>query len=302
MLERTAPGRRTRHSAVGRSIILLAALVLAGLSLFAGDLANATTESYAGTVSVPPTEPAAPSDSAQVADIHRLRTENAELQQRLEDCAAEAREIEPAFAENSALDAELTASNQQQSGAREHKGELHASELMPRERKDRLRGLETHIKELEAAISQRDAEIEALRGRLDARNSAEARLNERLEALRARLPAPEGGSLTSADARKQAQADAARLAELFRQGQGVDNPQLWRQVREAENALHRSQSLLARTNNARTVYRVRPGDTLQQVSLMFYGDPDQWARLFDANRHVVDDPNRLLPWVTLIVP
>jgi nucleoid-associated protein YgaU len=162
--------------------------------------------------------------------------------------------------------------------------------------------LETRIQDLETTVAERDAKIDALQARLDARGSAEARLNERLEALRSRLPAPEGGSLTAAEARKQAQTDAERLAALIRQGRGLNNPQLWRQVREAENALHHSQFLLARSDNARTVYRVRPGDTLPQVSLMFYGDEDHWARLFDANRHLVDDPNRLLPGLTLVVP
>jgi nucleoid-associated protein YgaU len=35
---------------------------------------------------------------------------------------------------------------------------------------------------------------------------------------------------------------------------------------------------------------------------MFYGDAEQWSPVYDANRHVIDDPNRLLPGISLVVP
>jgi nucleoid-associated protein YgaU len=281
------------------------ASIVIGLSIFgqvtAGDAADTASAAAPRLQSVP--AQAISSDSTRAAEIDRLRAENAELRQRLQQQSAISAELEQAQAENAELKTELSARDlQRQSTAREHTAQLNAAELRLREHKDRLLGLQRRIQELETTVAERDAEIDALQARLDARGSAEARLNERLEALRARLPAPEGGSLTAAEARKQAQTDAERLAELIRQGRGLNNPQLWRQVREAENALHHSQFLLARSDNARTVYRVRPGDTLPQVSLMFYGDEDHWARLFDANRHLVDDPNRLLPGLTLVVP
>jgi nucleoid-associated protein YgaU len=47
---------------------------------------------------------------------------------------------------------------------------------------------------------------------------------------------------------------------------------------------------------------VRPGDSLRQVSLLFYGNTERWTDVFDANRHVIEDPNRLLPGLTLVVP
>jgi nucleoid-associated protein YgaU len=151
------------------------------------------------------------------------------------------------------------------------------------------------------AATLRD-ELARLRASLNGRGTSEAELKQHLDLLRARLPAPEGGSLTAADARKAAETDAQTLKHLIQDGRGVDNPQLWQRLREAENALHRSQYLLARADNARTVYRVRPGDTLAQISWLFYGDGDQWTRIFDANRHVIDTPGALPPGLTVVIP
>jgi nucleoid-associated protein YgaU len=156
-----------------------------------------------------------------------------------------------------------------------------------------------------AELAAMRAENQRLKARiraLEARDIEQAALNRRLEALRARLPTPEGGSITVEAARAQAAADAAALAEWVEKARGIDNPTLWREVRRAENALHHSQYLLARADGARTVYRTRPGDSLAQISLMFHGSAEHWTELFDANRHVLPDPNRLPPGITLVVP
>jgi nucleoid-associated protein YgaU len=163
---------------------------------------------------------------------------------------------------------------------------------------DRLAGCEARVQALEAALAEREtrmAELERQVGEMDP-------LRQRLDSLRARLPAREGGSVTADEAKGQAEADAENLRELLQKARGIDNPRLWGELRAAENALHRSQFLLARAEGARTVYRVRPGDDLQRIGLMFYGDPERWTQLYDANRHVIDDPNAALPGITLVVP
>ncbi len=170
---------------------------------------------------------------------------------------------------------------------------------------ERISVLEAELAQAQEALAlaqARRAELEAQIAVLQEAAAARDALNERLERLRARLPAPEGGSLTVDQARRRAGEDAAELVALVEGARGIDNPHLWAEVRSAENALHRSQFLLARADNARTVYRVRPGDSLRQVSQLFYGNIERWTALFEANRHVLDDPNRLLPGLTLVVP
>jgi nucleoid-associated protein YgaU len=182
--------------------------------------------------------------------------------------------------------------------ARAHTAQLKAAELRVREHKDRLLDCEARVQALEEELAERDARLETLEQRAREMD----RLNQRLDALMARLPAPEGGTLTAEEARRRAADDASDLRELLSRGSGMDNPRLWSEIRTAENRLHRSQYLLARAEKARTVYRLRPGDSLQQVSRLFYGDGERWDELLAANRHVIQDPDRLIPGATLVVP
>lgn len=41
-------------------------------------------------------------------------------------------------------------------------------------------------------------------------------------------------------------------------------------------------------------YCIRDGDTLPELARRFYGDPEKWREIFEANRAVITDPN-LLP-------
>jgi nucleoid-associated protein YgaU len=165
-----------------------------------------------------------------------------------------------------------------------------------------LRNLREENAALRHRVTALEQEVASLLARLEERNESEAQLTRHIDSLRARLPAPEGGSITAEEARASAEEGAAELAALLRDGQGVNNPQLWRRIRETENGLHRTQFLVARAESARTVYRVRPGDTLALISRMFYGDEERWSAIYDTNRHVVDDPERLLPGITLVIP
>jgi nucleoid-associated protein YgaU len=49
-------------------------------------------------------------------------------------------------------------------------------------------------------------------------------------------------------------------------------------------------------------YTVKPGDTLSKISREFYGDANQYSRIFDANRNVLRDPNRISPGQELVIP
>jgi nucleoid-associated protein YgaU len=254
------------------------------MALAAGAGAQAPVGAGSGTAAPPAAAPerVAPAPGPTSAAVAELRSENERLRERV-----------------ATLEAALSQHEERcQTRAREHTAQLSTAELRTREHKERLLGAEARIRELQAELAARDARLEALA------DSAirQDRLSQRLEELRARLPAPEGGSLTADEARSQAERDAAALVALVEGARGIDNPRLWLEVRDAENALHRSQFLLARADNARTVYRVRPGDSLAGVSMIFYGTAERWTELFDANRHVVQNPQALLPGITLVVP
>jgi nucleoid-associated protein YgaU len=49
-------------------------------------------------------------------------------------------------------------------------------------------------------------------------------------------------------------------------------------------------------------YTVRTGDTLSKISREHYGDANQFMKIFNANRSVLNDPNAIQAGQELIIP
>jgi nucleoid-associated protein YgaU len=49
-------------------------------------------------------------------------------------------------------------------------------------------------------------------------------------------------------------------------------------------------------------YTVVAGDNLSKIAKRFYGDANQWKRIFEANRDIIKDPDRIQPGQTLKIP
>jgi nucleoid-associated protein YgaU len=49
-------------------------------------------------------------------------------------------------------------------------------------------------------------------------------------------------------------------------------------------------------------YTTKPGDTLYKISREFYGDSNQYAKIFNANRSVLRDLNTINPGQELVIP
>jgi nucleoid-associated protein YgaU len=55
------------------------------------------------------------------------------------------------------------------------------------------------------------------------------------------------------------------------------------------------------TQNQRR-YVVKRGDTLSKISQDFYGDANQYMKIFNANRSLLRDPNAISPGQELVIP
>ena len=44
------------------------------------------------------------------------------------------------------------------------------------------------------------------------------------------------------------------------------------------------------------------GDTLSKIARQFYNDGNQWQRIFDANRDILSNPDRISPGQHLRIP
>jgi nucleoid-associated protein YgaU len=49
-------------------------------------------------------------------------------------------------------------------------------------------------------------------------------------------------------------------------------------------------------------YTVVSGDTLSKIAQKYYGDPALYTKIFEANRDVLRDPNKIMPGQKLRIP
>jgi nucleoid-associated protein YgaU len=49
-------------------------------------------------------------------------------------------------------------------------------------------------------------------------------------------------------------------------------------------------------------YTVEPGDNLRSIAERFYGDTDQWQRVYEANKDRLNNPDPLSPGQFLVIP
>lgn len=57
----------------------------------------------------------------------------------------------------------------------------------------------------------------------------------------------------------------------------------------------------AQTQASRS-YTVTSGDSLSEISRQFYGDPNEYMRIFYANRNILKDPDMIQPGQVLVIP
>jgi nucleoid-associated protein YgaU len=53
---------------------------------------------------------------------------------------------------------------------------------------------------------------------------------------------------------------------------------------------------------AQRSYTVQSGDSLSKISKQFYGNANEYMKIFEANRDVISDPNKISPGQTLKIP
>jgi nucleoid-associated protein YgaU len=49
-------------------------------------------------------------------------------------------------------------------------------------------------------------------------------------------------------------------------------------------------------------YVIRSGDNLSAIAKQFYGDPNKYPKIFEANREVIKDPNLIFPGQKIRIP
>jgi len=72
-------------------------------------------------------------------------------------------------------------------------------------------------------------------------------------------------------------------------------------VKEAARATMTAGASVSGSQSQRR-YTVKPGDTLSKISREFYGDANQFRKIFNANRNILVDPDTIKPGLELVIP
>lgn len=147
-------------------------------------------------------------------------------------------------------------------------------------------------------------DLDRLRKSLSASEANASELSSRFTSHKSRIPPAFGGnaSLEAIKATASGYADSLRRAHT---GLSNDrnNSALKNLVVQAQSDLQASQLLLAGAlEGALGVYRLQPRDTLSRVADRQYGNAANWRKIYDANSHILDDPNQVLPGMTIVLP
>ena len=108
--------------------------------------------------------------------------------------------------------------------------------------------------------------------------------------------------------------------KLFLQGaapsQDVKN-NVWNQIKAVDSSLSditcnlnvdpslappMAQAAAAPASPSSRTYRVQPGDTLSKIAKQFYGNANDYNRIFNANRDKLDNPDKIQAGQELVIP
>lgn len=67
-------------------------------------------------------------------------------------------------------------------------------------------------------------------------------------------------------------------------------------------ALAEAQAKVARLTGARGIYTVQDGDSLSSIALFFYRNAYRWPGIAQANKHLINHPDKIFPAMVLIIP
>ena len=56
------------------------------------------------------------------------------------------------------------------------------------------------------------------------------------------------------------------------------------------------------TARSEKTYVVKSGDSLSKIAKREYGNANEWQRIFEANKDVLSDPDKIYPGQTLKIP
>jgi len=155
---------------------------------------------------------------------------------------------------------------------------------------------------LRAELKQSQDEQVRMSVQLDQIKSTAGGLKNEMVDLQARLPKTLGGGASLETLEREAEKSAGELRKIHDEMRRDSEKSMSEQRDSAVSALRNWQLLIASATQASGVYQLQRGDTLGKAAQRFYGTNRKWRLVYEANRHILDNPNRVIPHLTLIIP
>lgn len=75
-------------------------------------------------------------------------------------------------------------------------------------------------------------------------------------------------------------------------------------VRSGSSSTLRKEPVPAPSAPAPTLrtYEVKSGDSLSKIAQQFYGDANQWRKIYEANRNEIKNPDLIYPGQKFVIP
>ena len=172
--------------------------------------------------------------------------------------------------------------------------------------------VQAEVATLSSSARQAQATLEQslARAQLEARSAAAERdsIAADLQSVRGRLASVDRELQQSSGNLEQEQKRASDLTD--RLAAVIGEQSKLRQSTDAQRAelaaisaaLADAQAKVARLTGARGIYTVQDGDSLSSIALFFYRNAYRWPGIAQANRHLINHPDRIFPAMVLIIP
>lgn len=56
------------------------------------------------------------------------------------------------------------------------------------------------------------------------------------------------------------------------------------------------------TEGGAKTYEIQSGDTLSAIAQRHYGNASEWRKIYEANRNVIEDPDKIYPGQKITLP
>ena len=213
-------------------------------------------------------------------------------QQKVEDLETARNEVEGQLAEKERALADT------QSILAESKSELATAKQALADAESERDASQREVVGLQGDVARLSGENDKLVATVSELSTSLSDREQRIDSLQQLLPAGEGGSITTDQARKEASEAQQLLMRSAMPAANVDATT----AEDARALVRRNQFLVGYAMGARGIYLTKPGDSLSLVSAYFYGEGNKWKDIMQANQHLITNPDRVRAGIPLIIP